>query len=142
MAFKKAVLDTNILIAALITKGLSKEIVTLLLRKRFVSATCRHIVDEFTRVMHDEFPAVPESIVNRFKRIVLSRCEFIEEDDIRNHLVKGAPKDDPDDDPVIACALASKSRFLVTSDKGLLEMKPFRKVRIVHPSEFLSLLGK
>lgn len=142
MALKKAVLDTNILVASVITKGLSKEIVTLLIQKRFHSATCNHIVGEFVRVMHDEFPEIDESIANRFLRVFLSNCEFIDDDVLQRHLVRGAAKDDPDDDAVIACALASKSRFLVTRDKGLLEMKRFRKAKIVHPSEFLSIMNK
>ena len=44
---------------------------------------------------------------------------------------------DPDDDKFLACALSSKSKFLVSGDKDLLELHPFKKTPIVKAAEFL-----
>ncbi len=44
---------------------------------------------------------------------------------------------DPDDDAVLACALASESETIVSGDKDLLDLKEYRGIRIVTASEFL-----
>ena len=45
--------------------------------------------------------------------------------------------DDPDDDKFIACALAGKSKLIVSGDKHLLKVSGFRGVRILKPREFV-----
>ena len=45
--------------------------------------------------------------------------------------------DDPDDDKFIACALASKSKLIVSGDKHLLKVSGFRGVRILRPRDFV-----
>jgi len=44
---------------------------------------------------------------------------------------------DPDDDKFIACALASKSKLIVSGDKHLLKVSGFRGVRILKPRDFV-----
>lgn len=48
---------------------------------------------------------------------------------------------DPDDDHVIACALASRADFLVTGDGDLLSLGTVEGVRIVSPMDLLELLA-
>ena len=48
---------------------------------------------------------------------------------------------DRDDEPVLACALAARGRFTVTSDRDLLNLqKPFG-IAVVTPAEFLRAIG-
>lgn len=49
-------------------------------------------------------------------------------------------KEDPDDNKILACAVASLSDYLVTYDKHLLSLKEFRGIKIVKPEELLALL--
>ncbi len=48
---------------------------------------------------------------------------------------------DPDDDMVIATAISSDVDYLVTGDKGLLDVGEQRGVQIVSPRRFLALLA-
>ncbi|MGZ8285873.1 MAG: putative toxin-antitoxin system toxin component, PIN family [Allosphingosinicella sp.] len=48
---------------------------------------------------------------------------------------------DPDDDHVIACALAARADFLVTGDGDLLSLGTVEGVRIVSPMDLLNLLA-
>ena len=49
---------------------------------------------------------------------------------------------DPDDDPILATALAGEAEWLVTGDKGdLLTLVKVRRVRIVTVREFLEILN-
>ncbi|MBI5389261.1 hypothetical protein HZB01_02675 [Candidatus Woesearchaeota archaeon] len=44
-------------------------------------------------------------------------------------------KEDPDDDMIIACAVASKSQFIITYDKHLLKLKEHKGIKIIKPEE-------
>lgn len=48
---------------------------------------------------------------------------------------------DPDDDAVLACAVASESDFIVSGDKDLLDLNEYRGVRILTAREFLTELN-
>ena len=45
---------------------------------------------------------------------------------------------DPNDDHVLGCAIAAGAQILVTGDKDLLTLHPFRGVAIVTPAGFLA----
>lgn len=44
-----------------------------------------------------------------------------------------AVKDDPDDNPVVECALESKSKYIITYDLQLLKLKEYKGVQIIRP---------
>lgn len=46
---------------------------------------------------------------------------------------------DPDDDHVLGCALAASAKVIVTGDKDLLSLHPFRGIAIVKPAAYLVL---
>jgi predicted nucleic acid-binding protein len=45
--------------------------------------------------------------------------------------------DDPDDDQVLACALAAKAEIIVSGDRHLLDLKEYRGVRIAKVAEVI-----
>ncbi|MGQ0652765.1 MAG: putative toxin-antitoxin system toxin component, PIN family [Betaproteobacteria bacterium] len=47
---------------------------------------------------------------------------------------------DPDDEAVIACALAAHADLIVSGDQDLLVLKNYRRIRIVSANEALALL--
>ena len=49
-------------------------------------------------------------------------------------------KDDPDDNKIIDCALASSSDCIITYDKHLLNLKSFEKIKIITPEEAFGLI--
>ncbi len=44
---------------------------------------------------------------------------------------------DPDDDKFLACALGSKTKFIVRSDKHLLNVSGYGDIEIVRPRKFV-----
>lgn len=48
---------------------------------------------------------------------------------------------DPDDDHVLACALAAKADYIVSGDRDLLTLKTFREIPIVAAAEAVRILG-
>lgn len=45
--------------------------------------------------------------------------------------------DDPDDDKFLACALASKSKIIISGDKHLLKVSGYEGVEVLKPRNFL-----
>ena len=48
-------------------------------------------------------------------------------------------KEDPDDNRVLECALASKSEYILTYDNHLLNLKEFRNIKIIKPEELKTI---
>ena len=46
-------------------------------------------------------------------------------------------RDDPDDNKIIECAIASNSEYILTYDNHLLLIKRFQGIQIITPEEFL-----
>ena len=49
-------------------------------------------------------------------------------------------KENPDDNKIIECALASSSEYVITYDKHLLNLKEFQGIKIATPEEFLRVI--
>ena len=49
---------------------------------------------------------------------------------------------DPDDDAVLACALAANANLIVSGDAHLLNLKSFHRMSIITASEALARIGK
>lgn len=48
---------------------------------------------------------------------------------------------DPDDDHVLACAMAAQAEFIVSGDRHLLDLKEHQGIRIVTAAEAVALLA-
>jgi putative PIN family toxin of toxin-antitoxin system len=49
---------------------------------------------------------------------------------------------DPDDDKILACAVASRARWIVSGDAHLLAVKRYRGIAILTPKQFWDLWPK
>jgi putative PIN family toxin of toxin-antitoxin system len=136
----RVVLDTGILIAALITADTPPDQVYQAWRKkRFMLITSAWQLEEFRRASRYERvkkflkPTEAGNLVNGLKRHATVLAELPEVDLSR----------DPQDNPVIAMAVAGQADYLVTGDRrGLLSLKRVGNTRIVTPAEFLRILKR
>ncbi len=51
-------------------------------------------------------------------------------------------RDDPDDDQVLACAIAAQAEIIVSGDRHLLDLKEYRSMRIVRVAEAVSRIQR
>ena len=136
----RVVLDTGILIAALITADTSPDQVYQAWRKkRFTLVTSGWQLEEFRRASRYERvkkflkPTEAGNLVNGLKRHATVLKELPDVDLSR----------DPQDNPVLAMAIAGEADYLVTGDRrGLLSLKRVGTTRIVTAAEFLKILKK
>ena len=129
------VLDTNVVVSAIFWPGESRECVVRWARRRYHLAVTVPILAEYgeiARRLAQRYPAVnPEPWL-----------KWIE---AKARVYEPAPLGkqrsvDPDDDPFLACALASGAKLIVSKDHHLLDMeKPFG-VEIMEPRRFLQRL--
>lgn len=136
----RIVLDTGVLIAALITKHTPPDrIYQAWRKKRFELITSEWQLAEFRRVSRYPKlrrylkPSEAGNMINglRYQAVVLSELPTLE------------ISPDPNDNPVLAMAVAGAANYLVSGDKqDLLALKRVEKTRIVTARQLLNRLEK
>jgi uncharacterized protein len=125
----RIVLDTNVLIAAYATRGQCHELLEHCIRA--------HVLVSSPVLLTD----LREKLTRKLKFSSESADELMTLLHPRLELVDPLPLDppacrDPDDDWVLATAIAGNCRCIVTGDKDLLVLHPFRSVAIIPPGGF------
>jgi len=125
----KITLDTNILIAAFISRGVCSDLFEYCIRQHEVF-TSQYILKEFTTQLNEKFK-VSRTEVSEAKKLLRSRMQAV----IPLKLPKSLCRD-PNDVPILGTALASKSQCLITGDKDLLELEAYEGIAIIPPASF------
>jgi len=135
----RAVLDTNVLVAFLLTRG--RTISTILAgweRGDFDLLTSPALIAEVSRTL--EKPKLQQRIRPEAAQALL---EALAEDAILTpgdlELPGVAP--DPDDDAVVSCAIEGDADYIVSRDAHLLGLGEYESVRVVEPIEFVRVLA-
>lgn len=136
----RAVVDTNTLVSGLISPlGAPAQIVRRWQRGDFLLLTAPALLAELRRVL--EYPRIAE----RLGWSGEERTQFLESFETLALVTPGIlslPRvtRDPNDDPVVACAVEGEAGFIVSGDQDLLVLGTYRGVRVVTPRDFLALL--
>ncbi len=129
----RAVADTNVLISAIVFRGLPETFLELGLLGAFQLVTSKVLLDELAGKLHEKFEMSSQGVLSM--RESLTAASLVVSPQIRLAVVK----DDPDDDRVLECAVAGEAEFIVTGDRHLLEIGIFNGIEIVKVREFLEI---
>ena len=126
------VLDTNVIIAALVAEGLCREVVHRAVRARILASSVP-LLDELDATLKRKFKVTPAT------------AAFLRAFRLQTRLVDPLPLPAPvcrdrDDDVVLATAVAAGADLIVTGDKGLLVLASYADVQILSPRQFLEKL--
>lgn len=133
----RAVLDTNVLVSALLFGGRVSALQAAWQGGRVRLVLCRETVDELLRVLaYPKFRLSAREISFLIESEVLPFADVV---DISGR--KEAYCRDPEDDKFIHCALSGRCKYLVSGDKDLTSLGQVGTLRIVPPEEFLSVRG-
>lgn len=127
----RAVLGTNVLVAAFAAEGICSKILTRGRKRQFHLIASPIILQEFDRVLIKKFSATRNEARSAL-RIV---SEAIHSVVCPSQSVQSVCRD-PDDDAILACALEARADYLVTGDVDLLQLKVFKGIRILTPRDF------
>lgn len=131
----KAVFDTNVLLSGFLWGGYPNLLLRSAKEGRISLQLSIDIVQEFEDVLaREKFQERLAALGLGIDDIVNDLAGFTEISDVITDLK--VVEEDEDDNKFIACAIAAQSKYIVSGDKHLLDLKKFRSVRIVNPSEF------
>lgn len=130
----KVVLDTNVFISALFWQGSPYKLLQKGLNGDFAVFTSTEILDEVRDKLINKFN-FPLDDADNFIEIITVNSSITEEK-IKLNVVKK----DSSDNKIIECAFISNVDYIVSGDKHLLDLKQYRKIRILSPQEFLKII--
>lgn len=126
----RIVIDTNIVASAIFFGGRPRELLELLLQHELSAFITKEIIEEYQgtiEYLQDEYPSRRISVP---LTQIIAACNMIE----TTSEVRVCR--DPDDDKFFACALDSRSLYIVSGDKDLLAVKQYKDVQVVTVSQF------
>ncbi len=124
--------DTNVLYAAFTAKGFCEDVL------EEAAGACvilwsRPLQDEFVELLHRKHKIGPgtQAALAAFAEL----CEFLDPVKLSKPVCR-----DPDDDVVLATALAGQADYIVTGDDDLLSLKRHQRILIISPRDFWNIL--
>lgn len=136
----KIVLDTNVLISALLWSGTPYQLLqSIRLQGTAQLYSSQALIEELAEVL------TRDTATRRLQRIGKSAqqliSDYIEAIELVEPTETVSVVRDPKDDKVLACALTARADLIVSGDRDLLTLGTFRGIRIVSPSAALGELS-
>lgn len=128
------VADTGIYVSALVFGGVPQAALIQMLDPPFRVAVSEEIKAELTETLKGKF-GWPDTRI-------AEACQYLWTNAVWSVPVDVQASRDPDDDHVLGCALAASAKVIVTGDKDLLSLHPFRSIAIVTPATFLAMASE
>ncbi len=134
----KVVIDTNLLISYLLTKG---ETISKLLnhwRERdFILLTSPEILAELEKAL--DYPHLKIKITKEEREALLAELRS-DAEQVPGQLVIPPVSRDPKDDKFIACAVEGNADYIVSGDNDLLDLEEYQRIGIIRAREFITML--
>jgi putative PIN family toxin of toxin-antitoxin system len=128
----RVILDTNVVISGVFFTGPPSAILKAWREGALHIVVSPEIVGEYRRVggvLAKQFPGVDlDPILN----LLAAEAELIEAPALPEPVC-----DDPDDDKFLACALASKTKIIISGDKQLVRVSGYRGIKVIKPRTFV-----
>jgi len=133
---KRVVLDTNVLVSALLFKGALSRLVELWRNGKMIPVISKETFEELMTVLqYPKFSLPKDEIKSVIEHEILPYFEVIEV----VKAVKGVCRD-PGDDKFISCALSASADCIVSGDKDFCDLRQYKTVKIINTSDFLKML--
>ena len=127
------VIDTNVVVSALLFGGTPSELIPLWKGGNIQPKASTEIIEEYIRVLsYPKFDLSEDEINFLLYHVILPYFEVV-------RLSRGQViiRHDPSDDKFIRCAESGKASIIISGDQHLLRLKSYGKIKILTPAKFL-----
>ena len=128
----RVVLDTNTIISAFGWNGNERKLLSLCIGGDLKACMSYEIFKEVERVIDYPKLKFTGKQKKRFIRLIFEVFEFVEPIE-KIDLIR----EDPDDNKIIECAVASSAQYIVSGNRHLLDVEKYRDVKIVKCKDLL-----
>ncbi|MGH8286078.1 MAG: putative toxin-antitoxin system toxin component, PIN family [Steroidobacteraceae bacterium] len=137
----RIVADTNTALSGLLWQGPPRQLLNLARQRSLVLCTSLVLVAELAEVIGRR------KFADRIHAAGLSAATLVQDYARLAEIIEPAAlpepvSRDPDDDQIIATALAAQAEIIVSGDRDLLDLGAFRDIRILTATTALTLLGR
>jgi uncharacterized protein len=122
-------LDTNVLVAAVATRGLCADVFRTVLASHELVVS-QQVLDEAGRVLRVKLGVRPGPIAD-FIRLLEQEADVVPPAPL-----PGIELNDQDDLPILGAAVAARAEVFVTGDRELAELVTVEGMRVVSPRQF------
>ena len=120
--------DTNVLLSATLwDESVAQKLLFDLIRQNIKTYSTIEILAEYQKVLKRDFDFSNEEVDNIMEKVLA----FVTL--VKPVMKINVVKDDPDDNFIIECALESNSKYIITYDSHLLNLKEYEKIEIIKP---------
>jgi putative PIN family toxin of toxin-antitoxin system len=130
----RVVLDTNVLVSALVSHGKSRRLLTKLFEGHEIVSS-KQMLAELVDVLSSEKFGLNRRQIEEFLSIMVRKSLVA--------TVTECPEiitEDPDDNTILATASEGEAEYIVSGDRHLLELREFGEIKIVTVGKMLELL--
>ena len=132
----RIVCDTNVLISGILYGGHPREVLERIIEGKLEGVISLAIEQEFRDVLARPKFGLTARQVYQIVRQVRELFQIVFPEDVPGKRIR-AIVDDSDDNAVLECAVAAGAKHIVSGDRHLLDLKQFREIQILSPSELL-----
>lgn len=129
----RAVLDTNVIVSALVFGGVPRGVLELAEAGRCEFCYSEPIQTEVRRVLSDKFDW-PQEMLHEVLPVVWSMGTLV----VPCVTIAAVP-DDPDDNRILECAVEAQAQVIVSGDRHLLALGEYKSISISSPRQFIGL---
>ena len=129
----RVVLDTNVIVSALVFGGLPRAVLELVESGRCQFFYSDPIQTEVFRVLSEKFEW-SKSALDDVLPVLWSKGQ-----PVSPRTIIKAVRDDPDDNRILECATAARAHIIVSGDHHLLMLQKYKSIDIVTPRQFVEL---
>ena len=128
----KIVFDTNVFISGIFFGGPPSQILQSWRKSQIKIVLTEQILEEYQRVGEELSAKYPSINIEPIIELFTIFGEFVETKGITETICE-----DPDDNKFIECAIASKSKLIVSGDKHLLKISGYKEIEVFKPRQFV-----
>jgi uncharacterized protein len=136
----RLVLDTNVVASGLLWNGTPARLIDAAQSAEIEVFTSRVLLAELTRILRRaKFAKAIAASRLSLDDLVLGYAEIAQL--VQPTRIAPVVITDPDDDHVLACAIAARADLIISGDSDLLNLNSYQGIQIVSPSEAMMLLS-